>query len=126
MELKYYTRPQRIRGRFVKGYTPHNKGKKASEWMDAEKLKKNIENLNKFRVPNMKLGGMNKRKVVAIDSTGKFIVFPSLKTAGIYYGIPASNISKVCKGERKFAKGIKFFYEDDNNFIKYLKNNFDL
>jgi hypothetical protein len=34
-----------------------------------------------------------------------------------------SNISKVCRKHRKHAKGITFFYEEDNTWINIINNN---
>lgn len=61
-------RPERnlVNGRFLKGHTPHNKGKKWADYMDMRKAKRikriGVKNL----VRNYRISGWNAKPVVAI------------------------------------------------------------
>jgi hypothetical protein len=51
------------------------------------------------------------RKVVATINSER-VFFPSVREASKRTGVPSSNISKVCSGKRKTARGIVFAYLD--------------
>ena len=56
-------------GRFHKGSIPHNKGRKASEYMTPEGLANSIIMGRKNLKPNKNLGGHNKKgKLVKVDA----------------------------------------------------------
>lgn len=75
------TRPTRnkVTGRFLKGLTPHNKGKRWADYLSEEsqrRMQKGWKNLDIYRSENgKKTGGRNRRPIVAITDDGKFRVF---------------------------------------------------
>lgn len=74
-------RPTRnkLTGRFLKGLTPHNKGKHWDDYLSEEsqrEIAKGWKNLNEHRSENgKKYGGRNRKSVVAVTDDGKFHVF---------------------------------------------------
>ena len=114
MELKLpIERPQYnpTNGQFLKGHIPHNKGKKASEYMSKEGLEKILRIGRKNLKPNHQLGGHNKRAVIAVYE-GKVVGwFCSVEEAGRRTGITPSAIRRVCYGKRKSAGGFNWQYD---------------
>jgi hypothetical protein len=124
--MELYLPPEKIErnpvnGRFLKGHTPFNKGKKMSEWMDGRKIKKVMKCLELGRTGNPNIPGSNKRQVIGIRG-GKIVgVYPSLDAAGRRLGLFSQNIRHCCRGRRKRCGGITWFYESDfekwSNFL---------
>ena len=50
------------------------------------------------------------KNVAGVDSDGVVVVFDSIAQAAEAVGIPATNISRVCKGKRKHAAGYVWIY----------------
>lgn len=99
-------------GRFLKGSIPHNKGRKASEYMTPEGLANSIRMGRKNLKPNKNLGGHNKRAVIAITDEGKIVGwFESAEDAGRKIGVRGSAIRNVCYGYRKKAGGFTWKYD---------------
>lgn len=117
IDLNNYSKINPRNGQFLKGIVPHNKGKKWSEWMDENKQKKVLKNLQRKGNPN--IGGNNARKIIGIKN-GKFCVFESSKDAERKLSICARNIRTVCHGKRKFAGGMMWFFEESNEWIKFI------
>ena len=118
-----YIPPKRIyrnptNGQFLKGITPHNKGKKWEDYMDMRKAKKvkriAISNLK----PNMNLGGWNAKPVVAIKDNELVAVYGSSVEAEKNTGICARNIRSCCNYKRKRAGGFRWFLENDKAVLK--------
>ena len=119
-------RPTRnlVNGRFLKGHTPHNKGKTLkfhSRWSRRRCLK----NLEKGRnTPHKTGGGTNKKSVVAIKD-GKLVgVYDSVRTAGEKLNITPSHISDVClkKKGHKTVRGYRMFFESDNDWFSEIND----
>lgn len=106
-------------GQWLKNIEPHNKGKKWDDWMPKKMQKKVIKNLHRNGNPNF--GGTNKIKIVGIKN-GRFCPFESSKDAERKLGICARNIRTVCKGQRKFAGGWQWFYENSNEWLNLIEN----
>ena len=103
-----------LTGRFLKGSTPHNKGKKIEQYMDIKK----IDKIKKFlkRTGNKNIAGWNKKKVCTfIDN--KLYVFESSVDAGKKMGIQSRNIRNCCNGKRKHCGGFKWFNFDSDELI---------
>lgn len=98
-------------GRFNKGSIPHNKGKKASEYMSKEGLEKILRIGRKNLKPNHQLGGHNKRAVIAVYEGTIVGWFCSVEEAGRRTGITPSAIRRVCYGKRKSAGGFNWKYD---------------
>lgn len=116
-------RPERnpLTGRFNKGRTPHNKGKKRSEWMSKEheeKLRQAVIAGNKKRKDYHR---WNSKAVVMIDNDGRKAFFDSMNKASVITGICATSIRKTCYKLRHTAGGYKWFFVDDEELINILK-----
>lgn len=119
-------RPTRnlVNGRFLKGHTPHNKGKKLkfhSRWSKRRCLK----NLEKGRGAWHKTGaGMNRKSVVAIKNGQLCGIFPSIQDAGKATGVSPSLISYIChkKPGKHKACGFEWFFENDNTWCDLILN----
>ena len=111
-------RPQRnlLNGRFLKGCTPHNKGKEMKFHSDNTK-QRCINNLLKGRGGWHKTGAWMNRKSVVLIKDGKLRgVFPSIREASEAIGVSPALISAICRKVRgrHTAKGYKCFYEHDD------------
>lgn len=104
---------QRKNGRFVKGMTPHNKGKKWCEWKDGRKARRVKRNLT--HPGNPTLPGWNKKQVVGISIDGKAYIFESSKDVERKLGVQSRNVRKCCEGKRNLVGGIFFMWADNWN-----------
>lgn len=113
-------------GQFLKGITPPLKGKTWEEFYSKETIEKQRQRIRETFKRNPKgccpAAGHNKRKVVGINE-GKFFVFESAREAHRITGAPASKITQCCRGSRKTSGGFKWFYENDNRWMKLINNN---
>lgn len=115
-------RPTRnpINGRFLKGHTPFNKGKKWSDYMDMRKAKRIKRIGEKNLVRNYRIAGWNARPVVAIEGRKIAGIYPSASEAGRKTGICGRNIISCCSGKRKRAGGYRCFWESDNTWCNLI------
>ena len=114
MSTELYIEPERrdrnaLNGQFLKGSTPHNKGKRWSEWMDMRKAKR----VKRIGMRNLHgrsdIGGWNAQPVFAIDKDGNTVGwFASSYDAERKTGICARNIRAVLEGKRKHAGGYRW------------------
>ena len=115
--------PERnAKGQFYKKHIPHNKGKKWADYLDArhyDKILKCLEIGQKKGRPS--IGGWNRKKIVGVKN-GKCGVYDSSCEAERRLGIIARNIRKCCRKERNHAGGIRWFYFDSDEWIKYIDN----
>lgn len=117
-------RPERnlVNGRFLKGHTPHNKGKKWADYMDMRKAKRikriGVKNL----VRNYRISGWNAKPVVAIKDDELVGIYPSASEAGRKAGICGRNIISCCSGKRKHAGGYQWFWENDNTWCNLINH----
>ena len=131
--------------RFRKGHVPSQKGRKWSEWMSKEGMKraskgwKNLA-LNRHRGN----GGRNKKSCIAMLQDGRWLVFPSLKEAAEWAQCRRENIRRCCIQNQQQEKkrgwgrgipkpanyfvntdhtyyGIRWYYEDDTNWTTKIK-----
>ena len=122
-----YNRPQRNfrTGRFLPGATPHNKGKKMESYMSADKVDRCKQQLVLGRgKPGERpaCAGWNKRAVVFVDRNGVPHMIESAEKAGRMIGAPGRNVRLCCDGKRKHVHGYRFFWEDDNEWVKLIGN----
>lgn len=109
-----------ITGRFIKGVSPWNKGKKMN-YKNESSRNLSVINLKKGQGGNHRNGaGHNKRPVVAIKD-GKFYVFPSATEASIKVGCGQTSITAACKKRIKTCLGFKWYYEDDSTWLKQIE-----
>lgn len=125
------TRQKDAKGRFVKGYTPHNKGKKWDEYFSEETQKKILKNLKH-------VGGYknrNTKKVIAITESGKWMVFPSARefarcqhviASGVYRCV-RQNSTDLYPNEKRTAgteykiHGMRLYYEASKVWLDKIK-----
>lgn len=123
-ELNITAPPKRQHNWFPKGYTPHNKGKKWTDYMDMRKAKRVKKYLELGRIKgNATMASQNKIAIVGIKD-GKLTAFSSaidaakiLKAKGVK--VSSRNINKVCHYEpdkngyiRKRAGGYAWYFAD--------------
>lgn len=116
-------RPERnlVNGRFLKGHTSCNKGKK-KKFHSIWSKRRCLNNLEKGRSMPHKTGGMNKKAVVVIKN-GKLVGrYDSVTLAGKKLNITPSQISAVClkKKRHKTARGYNVYFEGDNEWLDLI------
>ena len=108
-------------GRFLKGHIPFNRGKKWADYMDLRKARR----IKRIGMKNLKgrmdIGGWNKRPVVAITSEGKYFYFESATSASSLTGLNRRNITRCCQGKSIRCGMFRWFYFDDEQWIKYIE-----
>lgn len=128
-----------VNGRFVKGCTPYNKGKKWDEYMSKREQKKRLEHLHRFngRCPG---SGRPKISVVAVNDHGRYLFFDSIIEASQWVGVRHENVRQCCcmNRDRKLLrttsgkltnkvntdhklKGIRFYFKSDPTWMEKIK-----
>lgn len=126
-----------VTGRFVKGCTPHNKGKRWGEYMSKQKQEEQIKRLRQIRRDHPT---KPKVKVVAVNNHGRFVFFDSVTEASIWAGTCDANIHHCCtyNSDRKVlrstrgkltgkvntdhkCKGIRFYFKSDPIWMEKIK-----
>ena len=120
-------------GRFVKGSTPANKGKRWSEFMSKRgqrRASKGWRNLIEHRCERPANAGRPKVPVIGIRiSDGRWWRFPSLTVAEEKTGVRQENIrqcalhirsNKKSKAVRKSAGGFRWFLESDDEWMRQV------
>lgn len=113
-----------VTGRYLRGATPHNKGKTWNSYTTEDYRIRALENLKKGRGGWHKTGGgTNKKSVVAIKDGKLCGVFSSIQKAGAITRVSASLISYVCNKRpgRRSAGGFQWFFESDNSWCDLIK-----
>lgn len=119
-------------GRFMKGHTPANKGKKWGEYLSRRAQRgsaRGWKNLELYR-HHSENGGRPKKAVIAIDDVGKWKFYESVSLAGRILGVRWDNIARCCRLNHAGAKGAnndhrymryRFYYESDNIWMTKIK-----
>jgi len=128
-----------VNGRFVKGCTPYNKGKKWDEYISKREQKKRLEHLHRFngRCPG---SGRPKISVVAVNDHGRYLFFDSIIEASLWVGVRHENVRQCCcmNRDRKLLrttsgkltnkvntdhklKGIRFYFKSDPTWMEKIK-----
>lgn len=116
-----------LNGRFLKGHTPANKGKKWSEYMSKRAQRRARKGWKNLELHRPRGGpGRPDKPVIAVNDTGKWLYFPSVAEVGRQMGIRKENILRCCRYNqaRKQGhngnvntnhkyKGIRFYFESD-------------
>jgi uncharacterized OB-fold protein len=105
----------------AQAFIPNPKNKPIVNHIDFDRTNNCVSNLEwtteKENVQHSVRAGRynNKRckKVVSIDKNGNKKIYSSISEAEKETGASLPNIIKVCRGIRPFAKGYKWFYEDE-------------
>ena len=116
-----YTGRNALNGRFMKGHTPFNKGKKWGEYMSAKARKgsaKGWQNLSRNRKRPDNAG--RPKKPVAALLRGEIKVFPSASSAAMFVNGSQGNVCRCCRLNASVAKsrlhtymGLCFVFERD-------------
>nr|DAD81717.1 MAG TPA: PROTEIN/DNA Complex catalytic motif, Helix-turn-helix DNA [Myoviridae sp. ct9Ns12] len=110
-----------VTGRFLKGCTPHNKGKKWDDYnVPLHKRERIFKGLASGRTGNPNIAGCRAKEVVAIRNGQLQCVFQSSNDAERKTGICARNIRHCCSGKRKHAGGYQWFWENDNSWCELV------
>ena len=108
-------------GRFLPGHIPHNTGKKWDEWMPKGEQARVLEIGKKNLRVNKALWGRGKKAVVAVNDKGVHKYCESISKAAEILGLHRRNISSCCAGKREKCGGLRWFYYEDDRWIKYAK-----
>lgn len=108
-------------GAFLPGHIPHNKGKKWDEWMPKGEQARVLEIGKKNLRVNKSLWGWGKKAVVAVNDKGIHRYCESISKAAQILGLQRRNISSCCHGKREKCGGYRWFFYDDDRWIKYAK-----
>lgn len=113
-------RPQKYKGKFLKGNIPGNKGKKWEDFYSEETIKKLRDHLKKIqKMKKPRKNPITKEvKVIAIKD-GKYFYFPSAKIASQKTGANHGHIIQCCRKKAKTCGGFKWFYENDEEWIEW-------
>lgn len=143
-ELTFAERPQTDRnlktGRFLKGMTPHNKGKKWADFMDGRKQKKvmriALQNLDRARRLGHcgTAGGRNKKPIIAVLDNGEWLMFPESKAAAAWCGGNRYNVGRCCRENERTTLtkskkvndnhkylGVRWYFESDDKWTNKIK-----
>ena len=128
-------------GQFLKGHTPHNKGKRWSDYMGKRKQRrcaKGWKNLDLHRpTTRPDTAGRCRVPVVAVRDDGTWCVLPYVGAAGEWVGGCRENVRRCCQCNRARHvnkktgavntdhryMGIRFYYESDNIWTTKIQNN---
>lgn len=136
-----------ITGQFLKGHTPHNKGKHWDEYMTARGKRhaaKGWKNLQTHRPKHRPdTAGRCRKKVVAITDDGKFRIFDYITPAAEWVGGSRENVGRCCRYNQSRQalhdtkgrqinrintdhryKGIRFYFYDDPVWWNKVKTTF--
>ena len=143
-ELTFAERPKTDRnlktGRFLKGMTPHNKGKKWADYLDERKQKKvmriALQNLETARRLGHcgTAGGRKKKPIIAVLDNGEWLIFPESKAAAAWCGGLRDNICRCCRenerttltksgkvnDEHKYL-GVRWYFEYDDKWTNKIR-----
>ena len=135
-------------GRFLKGHTPWNKGKKWSECFGEraqKRMARGWKNLDKYRPKERPdNAGRCRKQVIAVLDDGKWLYFSYLGAAAKWCGGLRENVGRCCrlnaakkvckidwrpyqkKGASRINtdhryKGVRFYFEDDNIWTTKVK-----
>lgn len=118
-------------GRFLKGHTPHNKGKKWGEWMTKKGQKRSAKGWRNFEEHRPKTrpdtAGRCRKVVVAVMDDGRWCVFSYTVEAAEWVGGIQENVCRCCRfNQRRHVnlktgmvntdhkyKGVRFYFESD-------------
>lgn len=101
------------KGRFVKGHNGLPEGYRHSPEV--------LERMSRVHRGNPGKPPVYKGKPVVAIKDGKLLtVFPGAAAVARHFGVCRGIISRVCRGERNSYRGIRFFYEDDPQWLKLI------
>lgn len=122
-------------GQFLPGHTPHNKGKKWSEYVGKraqKRMKKGWANLATHRPTSRPdTSGRCRKQVIAVMDDGTWRHFAFLGSAAEWVGGSRENVGRCCRlnaarhANKKTGKintdhrynGIRFYFEDDTIWL---------
>ena len=126
-------------GQFLKGHTPHNKGKRWSEWMSKRGQRKVMRTTTKNLMHRPKsrpdTAARCRVPVVAVRDDGTWCVLPYVGAAGEWVGGCRENVRRCCQCNqaRHVNKktgavntdhrymGIRWYFETDNVWTEKIQ-----
>ena len=108
-----------IKGYFLKGAIPHNKGKKWDEWLPKKYQKATLKRLSKYRTGRKDIGGEAAKECIGIKD-GKVYAFAHSVEAEKITGVCSRNIRHCYNGERPTAGGFKWFLKESEEWLKLM------
>ena len=124
-----------VTGCFLKGHTPHNKGKKWSDYAGKraqKRMAKGWANLTKYRPKKRQdVAGRSRKQVIAVMDDGRWKHFSYIGSAAEFVGGSRENVGRCCRcnaaryvnkktgavnTDHKY-KGVRFYFEEDNIWI---------
>lgn len=119
-------------GRFLKGHTPANKGKKWNEFMGKRAQKRSAKGWKNVQLFRCKGGGPNsgrpKKAVIAIMDNGEWKIFSYSVPAAEFVNGSRFNVVRCCRQNACHGintdhryKGIRFYFDTDDNWITKLQ-----
>ena len=110
----YIAPPTKRQGRFRKGSSPWNKGKKWSDMFDEQtqtKLKQHLKDIARLGAAGK--GHPHPKPVIQMDEYGERLHwYESSEAAARKLGLQGRNIRKVCDGERNFCGGYRWRWDE--------------
>lgn len=140
-----WTGVNRKNGRFLKGHTPFNKGKKWGEYMckrSQRRAMKGWKNLVTHRPKKRPdTAGRSRKQVIAVTDEGRWFHFSHIGAAAEWIGGNYGNTARCCRlnqsrkqlrnpwgnptgkvnTDHKY-KGVRFYFENDNVWTTKIKN----
>ena len=117
-------------GRFLKGHTPANKGKKWNEFMpkrSQQRSSKGWRNLDLYRCKGHPNAGRPKKGIIAIMDNGMFRVFSFSVPAAEWVGGSRHNVVRCCRQNELHGKntdhkykGVRFYFESDSKWLNKI------
>lgn len=123
-----------LNGRFLKGHTPDNKGKKWSEYMSKRSQKRSAKGWRNVIIHRPKVrsdvAGRCRKRVIAVLDDGKWLVFPYIGAAAAWVEGRRENVCRCCKLNTSGAGntdhkyyGVRFYYESSNVWLSKIYKN---
>lgn len=126
-------RPERnaVTGRYMKGHTPTNKGKKWSEYLSKtaqQRCSKGWENLSKYRRSGLKHPEKFRKPIIAVSHDSTFRMFTHAAAAIQWLGRGnIYNVQRCCrcnedgKNTEHAYLGVRFYYESNEIWLTKIK-----
>ena len=121
-----YTGRDAQTGRFMKGSTPYNKGKKWNEFMSKRAQRRSSRGWRNLEIHrgHSENAGRPKKPVIALLDDGRIKYFPFSVPAAQWVGGSRHNIVRCCRLNALHGKnqdhrymGVRFYFENDPAWI---------
>lgn len=124
-------------GRWTKGHTTHNKGKKWDEYISKRgqrRCQRGWKNIIEHRGHRPDNAGRPRRQVIAVLDDGSWRFFKDILTAALFCGGQRTNVRRCCEQNAKHHHdvrngavntdhkymGVRFYYESDDTWTNKI------